>query len=85
MIKALEIIEQLQDPPEVVYCEDEQEKFIAIMVDNRKPHSVLYVLYPVKDRSEYSDWETFRDSHVAKQRTNHNLIDWNSLWSPSLL
>ena len=85
MVKAIEIIDQLFDEPEVVYCEDGPEKYIAVLMDDATPENMVYILYPVKNRDDYIDWINFRDTHSAKQRINHTLIDWSETpWASTL-
>ena len=69
MLNAIEVIEP-GEPPLVIYCEKENDKYIAVMIDDRVPEEARYILYPVKDINEFTVWEDFRETHTAKQRVN---------------
>jgi hypothetical protein len=67
------------DFPLIVYCEDGNDKYIANCIKSDDEYD-YYVLYPIKDRSEYNegaDWQQFTETHQAKQRVNHTQISWN--------
>lgn len=75
MLIAKEVLEY-NDGPVVVYCEDGDKKFIAVLVDEKK---LKYVLYTVQNKAEYEEsvtWIDFALAHRNIKRVRHEQIDW---------
>ncbi len=80
MLVARELMDYYE-VPEVAYCEDEDKKYIAVLIDKDE-----YVLYPVQDKTEYNEddpnmWEKFRDTHTAKTRIKSTQINWEPAYT----
>ncbi|MGV8130486.1 MAG: hypothetical protein ACP5N7_00105 [Candidatus Pacearchaeota archaeon] len=69
----LECLEEFENKPSVSYVEVEDKKYIAVLIDDVRDQ---YIIYPVKDKDEWTDWPEFKKTHTALTRANGSQFNW---------